>query len=372
MAAVKVCHMSSVHPPEDVRVFHKECVSLARAGYEVYLVVRGESCEKNGVHVVGVGELPRSRVKRMVEGTRRVYERALSLDCDIYHLHDPELLPYGLKLRKKGKKVVFDSHELTKEQIKNKSYLPSFVRRTVSLLYAAYESAVLKKLDAVIFPCPINGRFPLPGRRKVFLNNVPSLSELYDRYDPNAEKERDTVCTAGSLSPARGIRQMILAAHRAGCKAVLAGTFRPAAFEAEIRQMPESADAVLLGQLDREQVVQVYQRSVVGVSSICNVGQYDMCENMPTKVYEFMAMGLPVVLTRNPFNEKMTKQYGFGVCVDPDDTEEFARALRELLDDPQKAREMGQNGRKAVRDVFNWELEQEKLLALYEELVKQR
>ena len=113
----KVCHMTSVHPPEDVRIFHKECVSLAEAGYEVYLVERGESCEKNGVHIIGLGDLPKNRLKRMTEGAKKVYEKALELDCDIYHFHDPELLPYGLKLKKKGKKVIFDSHENTLEQI---------------------------------------------------------------------------------------------------------------------------------------------------------------------------------------------------------------------------------------------------------------
>ena len=73
---IKVCHMTSAHPAEDIRIFHKECVSLARAGYEVYLVERGASYEKNGVHIVGVGEIPKSRRKRMTEGAKKVYEAA--------------------------------------------------------------------------------------------------------------------------------------------------------------------------------------------------------------------------------------------------------------------------------------------------------
>ena len=72
----KVCHMTSAHGEEDIRIFRKECVSLARAGYEVYLVERGESREKNGVHIIGVGEIPQSRRKRMTEGARKVYEAA--------------------------------------------------------------------------------------------------------------------------------------------------------------------------------------------------------------------------------------------------------------------------------------------------------
>ena len=361
--------MTSAHGVEDVRIFHKECVSLAQAGYEVYLVERGESYDKNGVHIVGVGEMPGGRLKRMTEGAKRVYEAALALDCDIYHFHDPELLPYGLKLKKKGKKVIFDSHELTRQQIRVKPYLPPLAARLASGLYATYESHVLSEIDGVIFPCPINGAFPLPGKRRVFLNNVPRLTELYDKYDPDTEKEPDTVCTVGSLTANRGVREMVLAAHRAGCKAILAGAITPADFETELKQMPESRTAEFLGRIDRVQVCEVYKRSVIGVSSILNIGQYDMAENLPTKVYECMAMGLPVVLTRNAFNEKMVEKYQFGICVDPTNIDEFAATIRDLLDHPDKAKEMGQNGRRAVKDAFNWKLEQEKLFDFYRAVI---
>lgn len=74
---MKVCHMTSVHPIEDVRIFHKECISLAKAGYEVYLVECGESYDKNGVHIVGVGEIPGNRLKRMTKGiAKKLYKSA--------------------------------------------------------------------------------------------------------------------------------------------------------------------------------------------------------------------------------------------------------------------------------------------------------
>ena len=365
---IKVCHMTSAHGVEDVRIFYKECISLAQAGYEVYLVERGESYNKNGVYIVGVGEMPVGRLKRMTEGARRVYEAALALDCDIYHFHDPELLPYGLKLKKKGKKVIFDSHELTRQQIRIKPYLPPLAAKLASGLYAMYENHVLSEIDGVIFPCPINGAFPLPGKKKVFLNNVPRLTELYDKYDPDTEKDPNTVCTVGSLTANRGVREMVLAAHRAGCKAIIAGAITPADFETELKQMPESKTAEFLGRIDRARVCEVYKRSVIGVSSILNIGQYNIAENLPTKVYECMAMSLPVVLTRNAFNEKIVQKYQFGICVDPENIDEFASAMRDLLDHPDKAQEMGQNGRRAVKEAFNWELEQEKLLGLYKEL----
>ena len=108
----KVCHMTSAHAPEDDRIFHKECVSLAKAGYDVYLVERGDSYEKAGVHIVGIGEVSGGRLDRMFHVTKQVCEKALALDADIYHFADPELLPWGLKLKRQGKQVIFDSHEM--------------------------------------------------------------------------------------------------------------------------------------------------------------------------------------------------------------------------------------------------------------------
>lgn len=92
---IRVCHMTSAHSPWDTRIFHKECVSLAQAGYEVYLIQRGESHEQAGIHVIGVGQPTGGRLSRMTAFSKKVYETALALDADIYHFHDPELIPYA-------------------------------------------------------------------------------------------------------------------------------------------------------------------------------------------------------------------------------------------------------------------------------------
>ena len=129
--------------------------------------------------------------------------------------------------------------------------------------------------------------------------------------------------------------------------------------------MPEREAAVFLGVLNREEVVRLLNRCRVGASPLLNVGQYDRIQNLPTKVYEYMAMELPVILTKNPYNQKMTETYRFGLCVEPEDVDGFAAAIRELLEQPKRAKEMGMNGRSAVKQVFNWEHEQQNLLNLY-------
>lgn len=363
--------MSSVHLPEDPRIFIKQCTSLAQAGYETYLVVRGKSYDKNGVHIVGVGEFAGTRLQRMTKLAKLVYEKALEIDAAIYQIHDPELLPYALKLKKKGKKVVFDSHEYYSDQIRNKPYLPKGVSSIIANIYMNYENYVCKRIDAVIFPCLKNGIHPFHGKckRVITLNNVPMLEELYNHYDPKIEKYPNSICHIGSLTENRGITEVIKAAYLSDTIAYIAGVFSPTEYQKKIESMPESCAMKYLGKLDRKQVLELLQRCKIGLATLHNVGQYNQFDNLATKCYEYMALGIPTILTRAPYNEKVNEKYQFAICVDPENENEIADAITYLLTHPDEAKRMGENGRKAIREVFNWEKEKEQLLALYEELI---
>lgn len=368
----KVCHMTSVHAPEDERVFFKECMSLAANGYETYLVARGNSYEKNGVHIIGVGEIPASRRKRMTEGARKVYETAKALDADIYHLHDPELLPYGLKLKRAGKKVIFDSHENYPQQILTKGYFSPLVRKIVAYLYERYESHVLRTIDAAIIPCTFGGKNPFEGRCRYssIVANYPILGEFYDCYDAEFPKEPNSTCYIGSLTQARGIEQCIEASDEAGATLHLAGTFSSTEYQRQVMKKQMGEHIIYHGMLGRKQVADLLLSSQIGLYLLQDVGQYLKLETLGIKAYEYMSMGLPVVMSYSPYNRAVMEKYNFGICVDPKNVEEIASAIRYLLDHPEESRQMGENGRRAVKEEFNWDVEEKKLLALYTELLK--
>lgn len=368
----KVCHLTSVHASNDMRVFRKECMSLAKAGYTVYLVAKGDSRVEGGVHVIGQGDAPGSRLKRILSFTKTVYQAGLDLDCDLYHIHDPELLPYALKLKSKGKAVIFDSHEMYAEQIRNKTYLNPLVRNIISKVYRGYEKHVMKKLDAVIFPCTYKGRHPFENDCKLVetVDNLPLLNDLYDKYDPDAIKDERSACYVGSLSENRGVTNFIKAASRIGCKANLGGPFDTEQYEKELKDLPEYECVNYEGILDRKGVLDIFNRSIVGMANLKNVGQYNKYDNLATKVYEYMSMAMPVVLTDSPYNREIMNKYKFGICVDPDNIEEIAGALEYIFNNPGEAGIMGKNGRDAVINVFNWNTEEKKLLDLYETVLR--
>lgn len=366
----KVCHMTSGHRSDDVRIFHKECVSLAKAGYDVFLVAQGESYEKDGVHVVGVEKQTGSRLSRMLFTTKNVYKAALSIDADIYHIHDPELLPYAVKLVKKGKRVIFDSHENYAVQILHKGYIPESLRSIISSLYHRFESFAVKRIDAVIIPCKFGGHniFENIAKETVYIDNLPILSNIFDSNQKLSYPQVPSICYVGGLTYSRGITHLIKASYGAGVKLILCGNFNPIEYHSQLMELPEYECVDYRGFLNRDQVVDVYRESLIGMCTILNVGQYNKGDNFATKVYEYMSMGLPVIITDSPYARKVMEEYGFGICVQPDNVEEIASAIRYLLDNPDIAKQMGENGRRAVLDKFNWGIEEKKLIKLYDDL----
>lgn len=368
---IKVCHLTSVHNSDDVRVFKKECTSLAKAGFEVYLVAKGESRQENGVTVVGLGDAPKSRIKRILFFTQAVLKEGLKLDCDLYQIHDPELLPIALKLKKHGKKVVFDSHENYYEQLLNKPYLSPLLRKIVANVYVKYETKVLRKIDGGIYTNLNNGKHPFEGRCKNIetIDNYPMLCELYDKYDGSIEKRPRSACYVGSLTENRGVTNFVKSAYLAKSFAYLGGVYYSEEYEKTLKSMPEYSCVKDLGKLNRDQVLDLLQHTIVGMATLRNVGQYNKDDNLATKVYEYMSLALPVILSSSKYNDKVMEEYKFGICVDPDDIEGTAKALEYLYANPDIAAQMGANGRKAVFERFNWESESEKLVALYRKII---
>ena len=371
----KICHMTSVHNSYDTRIFYKECVSLADAGYEVYLVAPGDSRQEKGVNIIGVGKLPSSRIKRMTCMANLVYKKALELDCEIYHIHDPELLPYGIKLKRKGKKVIFDSHENYYEQINEKRYLSLIIRKLLSSFYICFETYCTKRFDAVVFPCTMQKRNIFEGRatRVVFIDNYPLLDELQisDRSILARTNSDFIVVYCGSLTEARGITILIKADYMANARLYLAGRIEKDYLDT-LANMQEFKCVKYLGVLSREEVMSLYNQSDVGAATLQDAGQYLKADNLPTKVLEYMGMQLPVIVSEYHFSSAVIDKYKCGICVKPDDVTQIAQAIETLRDNPSLAEQMGRNGRKAVEQEFNWASQEKKLLELYSDLQSER
>lgn len=364
----KIAHLTSAHQRFDTRIFLKQARSLAAAGYQVSLIVADGlgDAEREGVSILDVGK-PKGRLDRMTGVTRQVLRRAVELDAEIYHLHDPELLPAALSLKRRGKHVIFDAHEDLPQQIMAKTYLPPIVRRPISTSTAIFERFACRKLDAVVAATPvIKEKFAAFGIRAVDINNYPLEGEL--EASTSWHEKKSEVCYVGGISAARGIKEIVRAMELSNSPARLnlVGSFSEGRLKSEVEEYPGWTKINELGFLSRAEIRQVLDQSVAGLCTLLATPNH--IESRPIKMFEYMSAGLPVIASNFPLWRDIVKGDDCGLCVDPLNPSAIAAAIDHFVNNPEIARRMGENGRRAIAEKYNWKAEEKKLLALYEEI----
>lgn len=357
---IRICHVSSAHPHNDTRVFFRECKSIAQAGYNVSLIIEGESEVCDGVNIIGLGEQPRSRLKRMVLFARKAYYCARRLDADIYHFHDPEMMPYALKLKKKGKIIIMDCHEDIASAILDKTWIPGALRKIISRIYGKYEKNVLKEFDGVIVVTKhIFNLFKDIAKQIVIVNNYPDLNDI-EYHDRPFEQRDKIIGYAGNMSVLYGKEVLYSAMKSVDAKLILAG-----------KQKQEQTENIkYIGCLNRRGVNELYGRSRLGVVLYQPAANNN--ESQPAKLFEYMAAGLPVVVSDFPLWREIVEKNECGLCVNPKDVGEISEKISYLIENPRIAQKMGENGYNAVSTMMNWKNESQKIFKMYECLSENR
>jgi glycosyltransferase involved in cell wall biosynthesis len=365
-----ITHLTTAHPRGDTRIFHKMCRSLAAAHFKVSLVVADGLADeiRDGVQIHDVGA-SRGRFDRIKNAPNRVFQKLLSLHADLYHIHDPELIPIGLKLKRMGKRVVFDSHEDVPKQMLGKPYLNKPALWTLSKVLGTYEAWACRQFDGVIAATPfIRDKFLDINPHTVDVNNFPMLGELVAQV-PWADKDAE-VCYLGGIARTRGITELVQAMARVqgGVRLNLCGSFTEPAVEQACKAMPGWQAVNERGFVDRAGVRQVLARSVAGLVTLHPVINY--LDALPVKMFEYMAAGIPVIASDFPMWREIVLGNQCGLCVDPLDPAAIAKAIDYLVQHPDEARQMGEKGRRAVLERYNWSVEEAKLLAHYKTMLK--
>ncbi|EIT86924.1 group 1 glycosyl transferase [Fictibacillus macauensis ZFHKF-1] len=368
---MKICHLTSVHPATDIRIFLKECQSLHQHGHDVYLIApHTESVVMNGIQIKQVGPFRGARLVKMIRAVKAVYTKALEVDADVYHFHDPELIIVGLLLKRRGKHVIYDVHEDVPQQILSKQWLPKSLRKSVSWIAERIEGYGARRLDAIVTATPfLAQRFKAFSSRVVTLHNYPMLHELATITSLQEEEPLPAFVYIGGLSELRGVRAMLAAmtalnSEKAKAHLMWAGTFSPPSLEEEVAPQLATAGIDYYGYLSREEVKHALSRAVAGLVLLQPEPRYTV--SYPIKLFEYMAAGIPTIASDFPLWRTFVEEPSCGICVNPLDEEAIAKALLWIIEHPQQARQMGENGKRAVLAHYNWEKESEKLISLYE------
>lgn len=368
----RVCHFTSVHMHDDDRIFLKQCRSLARAGYETHLVApQAPNGMRDGVRLHSVSQTHQRRLQRMTVTVGAVYRKVCAIDADIYHFHDPELIPVGLLLRACGKRVVYDVHEDVPRQLLLKPYLPQPIRRPMSWITERVEQSASSRFSAVVTTTPaIAARFRPINPRTVVVNNYPLRDELIAPHPVAWQRRASAVAYAGSITTARGILQVVEAmeyvSERIPAKLELAGSFSPSEERAQATTLRGWAHVCERGWLGRAEVAHLLGSVRGGLVTLHPWPTYVVSQ--PIKFFEYMAAGIPVIASDFPLWREFIEQVRCGLLVNPLDARDIARAIEFVLTQSDEAEAMGRRGREAVESHYNWEAEVSKLVQLYDSL----
>ena len=368
MKKIKVAHLTSVHPRYDARIFLKMCSSLARENFNIYLVVAdgAGNDNKNNVNIIDVGS-SKNRIQRIFQTTKFVFKEAKNLDADIYHLHDPELLLIGVKLKKLGKKVIFDSHEDVALQILSKTYLNQRLRWIISKFYSLFELWACKKIDAVIAATPtIANNFKKKNIKTVDINNYPILDELVLKEIEFGKKNQ--FCYVGGLTQHRGIKEIIVAIGRVdtNTKLILAGNFTDERFKEACKSIDSWNQVDAVGFVDRNKIRSILNESIAGINTLYPIPNY--LDSLSVKMFEYMAAGIPIICSDFKLWREIVEENKCGICVNPKSPESISKAMLYIRNNPSEAKKMGQRGRNLVAENFNWGKEEMKLFSIYNDI----
>lgn len=371
MNNTRIVHLTSVHPPYDTRIYHKECCSLADFGNSVTLICCADNDKViNSIKIRAIKK-PQSRKERMLLSVWRICRVALKENAVVYHFHDPELIPVGMLLKLRGKRVIYDVHEDLPKQILSKEWIPRPLRRLVAGAARVAEAVASRAFDGIVAATPAIAR-RFPPSKTVVVQNFPILNELITPASMPYQKRPAKIVYVGGITAIRGIREMVqamslLPESLSNTRLVLAGEFSPPSLEAEVRCLPGWDRVEFLVWQDRASVARLLGEARIGLVLFHPVPNH--VEAQPNKLFEYMSTGLPVIASDFPLWREIVDGIGCGLLVNPLDPRAIAGAIQYLLTHPDEAEEMGRRGQEAVYKKYNWDVEKEKLLSLYRRLI---
>ena len=370
MDSFDAIHLTTVHNPLDTRIFHKEIKSLTSAGFRIKYIAKSPPDIR--IHNLEIDPLPmpRGKLERVTTLMQQAYAKIKSTDAKILHIHDPELIPLALVFKRRGMKVIYDAHEDFPKQVMGKDWIPSFLKPPVSAAAYLLESLASKYFDAIVVANPpVIQKFP--PKKTILIRNLPILKRFEPVYNLVPYQNRDkALIYVGKIGRIRSIREIILALGLVSDVTLhLIGDFDDRTLFEEMQRLPGWSKVKYYGWQDYSQMIPLLAQARAGLALLKPVPNFRT--NIPVKVLEYMAAGLPVIASNfDSYWKKIFDETGAGILVSPDDPSEIASAIRWLFSHPDVAEEMGRRGRNYVFKNCSWEHESTKLVSLYKKLLK--
>jgi glycosyltransferase involved in cell wall biosynthesis len=370
--AKKICMAVKNTFTHDARVL-REAQSLVRTGFAVTVYALA------GKNLPSEEKLSGFTVKR--HSALRL-EGLAGEKADVYHAHDADtLLVSYLAARKNRAKLVYDFHEYWRKKTLWRRSLPGKIwDRFENYFLVLVENLVAPHADAVL---TVNeslakefGSCHLLKREPIFLYNVPDLTVSTNsdhqilRQKIKAANQDKLIIFLGSLISHRGLENLIKSLE-----------YLPREFKLVFLGYGDLKEKLLamaqtfgygkrifiLDPVGPGQVARWASGADVGMAPIQNVS-WSYYHSLPNKIFEYLMAGLPIAASDFPEIKKIVVGEGIGVCFDPEDPEDISRAIKKILLSEVGYKKMKENAVRVAKEKYNWQIEEKKLLAIYQNL----
>ncbi len=369
----RVVHISPAHPPTDPRLVRKQASTLADH-YDVFCLVPNARQQGGPIRFIS---LPFFRWLgwRLLLVHPLIMGHIIRLRPAVLHIYMPELLPLALCTRLFGVKIIYEVQENLRLKFDRKPRNKHLIFRWA---FAGFDQ-LARRYCYHIFT-EVSYLITYTGLRlpHAVIHNYPDLAffDACQRQTPVGRpvEEGPHLLYVGVVSLDRGLDTMIrvMARLRPCYPAIRLHLFGRCTIGAvDLQRLPNYSEVrdnlIFYGQTAPALAYANPAQYVAGLALLKPVGDY--ADSYPAKLFEYMALGLPVITADFPLYRAVVEPAGCGYCADPTDDAQVAAYITYLLANPAAAIRLGQRGQEATRQFYNWKTEADQLLGLYQKIV---
>ncbi len=368
------CFLTGGYGRYDPLMFERQGKTLVKAGYKVSYIVCDDSPDetKEGINILSTRFKPKNRFDRFLHSQKAILGLAKQLDADIYQISDPELIGLVNILKKRGKQLVFNLREYYPDMLLRKHYIPKSLRKTASRIYSRKMSSELKKYDAVFTVTTwildlLKEQYGI--KKSYLLANFPSVNSDFSLGKEEYLSRPDTLCYEGSIYRLSRQENVFKALEDLPkVKYLLAGKIQEDYFG--IKEFPYWNRVEFIDGFSYEDLSKIFAKATIA-NVFRDFGNRGGSLGV-LKVFESMEAALPVLFSDVEPYRSINEKYHCGLCVNPNDVESIRSAIEYLVTHKEEAYEMGQNGRRAVIEEYNWEKQAESFINIINQIIENK
>lgn len=381
----KYCFFSSLPRKEREVILYRQARSLIGNGFEVYNVV---SDDLPGENIQGVNTLPSgyktnnslSLWRRLFVAQNKLYQKLIEVDADVYHTVNVDQLAICLKLKRKGKKVIFEMQEDHPYSLLWKSKAPRWLLKPIVWLMTKWMGFALRRLDVVT--CLTHESVDYinswgVNSEKIHLwGNFPEVKKDYTLSFEDYMQRENRVLYFG-LIYSYSKQEVFLKAlsEVSNMKYLVAGKFMGNELETykpKILNMLEWKNVEFIEGFKHDELADFIKKSTIS-NVLRDFSVYPMGKSGSfgiIKVFESMEAALPIICSDMPIYRDIMKEYKCGILVDPLNKDQIRDAIEYLVTHKEEAWRMGQEGRRAVIEKYSWDALSVRYLEIVNGLLK--